>query len=131
MSSNISSLARNVYGEPLVPCSFDPVTGFFRDGCCKTCDDDIGNHVICAVMNPTFLMFSEASGNDLSSTRPGFKGLQPGDQWCLCASRWMEAWRVGMAPHVVMESTNQEVLEIVSMEVLQRHAFKPREEQDC
>jgi uncharacterized protein (DUF2237 family) len=119
------SIARNVFGEPLVPCSFNPLTGFFRDGCCKTSAEDIGNHTVCTVMNATFLIFSEACGNDLTSPRPelGFPGLKPGDQWCLCASRWLEAWRAGMAPSVVLESTNQAVLEMINLEDLRRHAY--------
>lgn len=117
-------LAKNVFGEPLVPCSFDPVTGFFRDGCCKTCDEDVGEHFVCTVMTATFLAFSTSCGNDLSTPRPewGFPGLQPGDQWCLCASRWVEAWLAGVAPAVVLESTNQKMLEVVPLEELRRHA---------
>tara|TARA_R110001599_G_scaffold171353_1_gene362028 strand:- start:10171 stop:10566 length:396 start_codon:yes stop_codon:yes gene_type:complete len=125
MSQQIAPIARNVFGEPLVPCSFDPVTGYYRDGCCKTCDEDIGQHTICVAMTATFLAFSVSCGNDLSTARPewGFPGLQPGDQWCLCASRWVEAWRAGVAPQVVLESTNQTVLELVSLEDLQQHAY--------
>ncbi len=123
-------VAKNVFGEPLVPCSFNPVTGFFRDGCCKTCDDDVGEHLACVVMTATFLAFSTSCGNDLSTPRPewGFPGLQPGDQWCLCASRWVEAWRAGVAPKIVLESTNQEMLEIVSLEELRKHAYVMPEE---
>lgn len=123
--------AKNVFGEPLVPCSFEPVTGYFRDGCCKTCDDDVGQHTICVAMTATFLAFSVSCGNDLSTARPewGFPGLQPGDQWCLCASRWVEAWRAGVAPQVVLESTNQKVLELVSLEDLQQHAYAMKEEE--
>lgn len=123
-------VAKNVFGEPLVPCSFNPVTGFFRDGCCKTCDEDTGEHLACVVMTATFLAFSTSCGNDLSTPRPewGFPGLQPGDQWCLCASRWVEAWRAGVAPKIVLESTNQEMLEIVSLEELRKHAYVMPEE---
>ena len=123
-------VAKNVFGEPLVPCSFNPVTGFFRDGCCKTCDDDVGERLACVVMSATFLAFSTSCGNDLSTPRPewGFPGLQPGDQWCLCASRWVEAWRAGVAPKIVLESTNQEMLEIVSLEELRKHAYVMPEE---
>lgn len=126
-----SPLAKNVFGEPLVPCSFEPVTGYFRDGCCKTCDDDVGQHTICVAMTATFLAFSVSCGNDLSSARPewGFPGLQPGDQWCLCASRWVDAWRAGVAPQVVLESTNQTVLELVSLDDLQQHAYAIKEEE--
>src|SRR4051794_32389866 len=87
--------ARNVFNEPLVPCSFNPVTGFFRDGCCKTNQEDIGTHVVCVVMTEDFLEFSSSQGNDLSTPIPewGFPGLKPGDQWCLCALRWVEAFQ--------------------------------------
>lgn len=124
-----SPVAKNVFGEPLVPCSFEPVTGYFRDGCCKTCDDDVGQHTMCVAMTATFLAFSVSCGNDLSTARPewGFPGLQPGDQWCLCASRWVDAWRAGVAPQVVLESTNQTVLELVSLEDLQQHAVAIKE----
>lgn len=126
-----SQVAKNVFGEPLVPCSFEPVTGYFRDGCCKTCDDDVGQHTICVAMTATFLAFSVSCGNDLSTARPewGFPGLQPGDQWCLCASRWVDAWRAGVAPQVVLESTNQTVLELVSLEDLQQHAYAIKEQE--
>jgi uncharacterized protein (DUF2237 family) len=125
-----NNIAKNVFGEPLVPCSFNPLTGFFRDGCCKTNEEDIGKHTVCVVMNATFLIFSEACGNDLTTPRPelGFPGLKPGDQWCLCASRWLEAWRAGMAPNVVLESTNQEMLEMISLDDLRLHAQTMQEE---
>jgi uncharacterized protein len=118
---------RNVFNEPLVPCSFDPLTGYFRDGCCRTSEEDTGTHVVCAIMSADFLAFSYARGNDLSTPRPewGFAGLKPGDQWCLCALRWKEAWQAGMAPCVVLESTNGRVLDIIALEVLQRHAWQP------
>src|ERR1700694_5433721 len=92
--------ARNVFGEPLVPCSLNPLTGFFRDGCCKTTMDDVGTHVVCAIMTADFLEFSLIRGNDLSTPMPewGFPGLKAGDQWCLCALRWKEAFLGGMAP---------------------------------
>jgi uncharacterized protein (DUF2237 family) len=124
------SIAKNVFGEPLVPCSFDPLTGFFRDGCCKTGEEDAGMHTVCVVMTATFLAFSTACGNDLSTPRPewGFPGLQPGDQWCLCAQRWVEAWRAGVAPRIVLESTNQAMLELVPLDELRRHALLPQEE---
>ena len=130
MTERNNNIDRNVFGEPLVPCSFNPLTGFFRDGCCKTDEEDIGKHTICVVMNATFLIFSEACGNDLTTPRPelGFPGLKPGDQWCLCASRWLEASRAGMAPNVVLESTNQEVLKMISLDDLRRHAQTMQEE---
>ncbi|GAA4016161.1 DUF2237 domain-containing protein [Actimicrobium antarcticum] len=114
--------ARNVLGEPLVACSFNPLTGYFRDGCCKTNDEDSGTHVICAVMTAEFLAFSSERGNDLSTPQPQwrFPGLKPGDQWCLCALRWKEAFQAGMAPLVVLESTNDKALQIVKLDVLKR-----------
>lgn len=122
---------RNVYGEPLVPCSFDPLTGYFRDGCCKTNEDDVGTHVVCAVVDAEFLAFSRACGNDLSTARPEmhFPGLRPGDQWCLCALRWKEAWVAGMAPPVVLESTNQTVLTLIDLAVLERFKYRADDEQ--
>lgn len=123
--------AKNVFGEPLVPCSFNPLTGYFRDGCCKTNQDDVGTHVICTVMTPAFLAYSKACGNDLSTPRPEwhFAGLRPGDQWCLCANRWMQAWHAGVAPKVVLESTNQTALQIVSLEELRKYAYAIEEEE--
>ncbi|MDB5838682.1 MAG: hypothetical protein JWQ23_634 [Herminiimonas sp.] len=121
--------ARNVYGEPLVPCSFDPLTGFFRDGCCKTNDEDIGTHVVCAVMTEDFLVFSSSRGNDLSTPVPewGFPGLKPGDQWCLCALRWMEACVADAAPLVVLESCNYHVLDLIDIDVLKRFDYRKRD----
>ena len=117
--------ATNIVGEPLVPCSFDPLTGFFRDGCCKTGVDDVGTHVICAIMTTDFLAFSASHGNDLSTAIPeyGFPGLQDGDQWCLCALRWKEAYLAGVAPRVVLESTGHHALDIIPLEILQRFAY--------
>lgn len=114
--------ARNVFGEPLVPCSFRPLTGFFRDGCCKTNAEDAGTHVVCAVMDADFLEFSASRGNDLSTpvSAWGFPGLRPGDHWCLCALRWVEAYQAGMAPYVVLESTNYSALDHIPMEILQQ-----------
>ena len=122
--------ARNVLGEPLVPCSFNPLTGYFRDGCCKTGEDDLGTHVICAVMTAAFLAFSRARGNDLSSPQPAwrFPGLRPGDQWCLCANRWQEAWLADAAPMVVLESTDYSALQIIDFSVLAQFAFRGDEE---
>lgn len=116
--------SRNVFGEPLVPCSFKPLTGFFRDGCCKTGAEDVGTHVVCVVMTAAFLTFSKQRGNDLGTARPKlhFPGLKPGDQWCLCALRWQEAQEAGVAPPVVLESTNQAVLQIISLDDLRKHA---------
>ncbi|WP_265942617.1 DUF2237 family protein [Dechloromonas sp. A34] len=114
----------NVLGGPLLPCSEQPVTGFFRDGCCNTSEDDFGSHTVCVVLTAEFLEFSKASGNDLSTPHPefDFPGLRPGQRWCLCAARWLQAWQAGQAPHVALNSTNQAALEIVPLEALKQHA---------
>lgn len=116
--------ARNVLGAELVPCSLDPVTGFFRNGCCETGPHDLGLHTVCAVMTAEFLAFSKRAGNDLSTPRLdlGFPGLNPGDRWCLCAPRWKEALDAGAAPQVVLESTHEETLAIVPLGVLKDFA---------
>ena len=116
--------ARNVLGGELKPCSMDPVTGFYRNGCCETGPEDMGLHTVCAVMTDAFLAFSKSMGNDLSTPRPeyGFVGLKPGDRWCLCAPRWKEALDAGMAPKIVLESTHEETLAIVPLGVLKDHA---------
>ena len=118
--------ARNVLGEELVPCSLDPVTGFFRNGCCETGPHDVGMHTVCAVMTAEFLAYSKSVGNDLSTPRPdlGFDGLKPGDQWCLCAPRWKEALDAGAAPQVVLEATHEETLAIVPLGVLKDYAVE-------
>ena len=110
----------NVLGEELKPCSLDPVTGFFRNGCCDTSDQDHGSHTICAIMTADFLAFSKAQGNDLSTPRPefGFAGLKPGDQWCLCAARWVEAFEAGKAPKVRLSSTHARALDVARLEDL-------------
>ncbi len=120
-------LDRNVFGEPLVPCSFEPLTGFMRDGCCRSEGSDMGAHLVCAVMTKAFLAFSQQRGNDLSTPRPEwqFPGLMAGDQWCLCLSRWIEAHEAGCAPMVVLESTHQHVLDYVPIEILQRYDHRP------
>ena len=116
--------ALNVLGQPLMPCSTDPMTGWFRDGCCRTNEHDHGRHTVCAVMTAEFLAFSASRGNDLSTPQPayGFPGLKPGDQWCLCAARWREAWEAGKAPRVVLLSTHHRTLKTVSIEALMSHA---------
>lgn len=116
--------ALNVFGEPLAPCGLDPLTGFYRDGCCNTGYDDAGIHVVCARMTREFLAFSKKRGNDLSTPVPeaGFPGLKPGDRWCLCAGRWKEALDAGVAPPVVLAATHEEALAIVPLEALKRHA---------
>jgi uncharacterized protein len=115
---------RNVFGQPLVPCSFAPTTGFFRDGCCRTNAADQGRHVICALMTAEFLLFSKSRGNDLSTPQPqyDFPGLQSGDRWCLCALRWKEALDAGVAPKVFLESTHQKALETVTLAQLKAHS---------
>jgi uncharacterized protein (DUF2237 family) len=117
----------NVLGGGLLPCSLQPVTGFFRDGCCRTGPGDAGMHVVCAVVTEEFLRFSLARGNDLVTPIPhyGFPGLRPGDRWCLCASRWKEALDAGGAPPVVLEATHFSALAFVSLEDLRRHAASP------
>ncbi len=116
----------NVLGEQLADCSHDPVTGFFRDGCCNTADEDRGSHTVCAVMTKEFLEFSRSRGNDLSTPRPefGFPGLKAGDQWCLCAARWREAFQAGCAPRVVLEATHEAALEYVTLDQLRAHALR-------
>lgn len=119
--------ARNVLGGELLPCSLEPVTGFFRNGCCETGPHDVGMHTVCAVMSAEFLSYSKSVGNDLSTPRPdlGFVGLEPGDRWCLCAPRWKEALDAGAAPQVVLESTHEETLAIVPLGVLKDYAVQP------
>jgi len=116
---------RNVLGGPLRACSYDPLTGFFRDGCCRTRRDDTGLHVVCIKATADFLAFSARQGNDLSTPHPEyrFQGLKPGDRWCLCATRWLEAWQAGVAPPVVLESTNEKALEVIPMDALLQHAL--------
>jgi uncharacterized protein (DUF2237 family) len=117
-------MARNVLGTELVPCSLDPVTGFYRNGCCDTGAEDVGVHAVCVVMTAEFLGFSQRAGNDLSTPMPqyGFPGLVPGDQWCLCAARWVEAFDAGAAPRVVLEATHACVLEWATLADLRAHA---------
>ena len=117
----------NVLGQALAPCSHDPMTGFFRDGCCCTREDDTGSHVVCARMTGAFLAFTRARGNDLGTPRPewDFPGLQPGDRWCLCALRWKEAFEAGVAPPVLLESTHIRALDVLSLEQLQSCALQP------
>lgn len=116
--------AINVLGEPLSPCNEDPVTGFFRDGHCNTCADDIGSHTVCIEASREFLEFSRFRGNDLTTPVPehGFPGLKPGDRWCMCAARWLEAYENDRAPRVHVTRTHQRALEIVPMELLRQFA---------
>ncbi len=115
----------NVLGGRLEICSLKPMTGFFRNGCCDTSDQDVGSHTVCAVMTAEFLKFSKSRGNDLSTPMPdfGFKGLKPGDRWCLCAPRWQEAFAAGQAPRVVLRATHQGALSYCSLADLKRHAI--------
>jgi uncharacterized protein (DUF2237 family) len=119
-------MAKNVLGGQLELCGRDPLTGFYRDGCCNTGAEDLGVHTVCAVVTDEFLAFSKARGNDLSTPRPGFLGLHAGDRWCLCAPRWQEAFEAGQAPDVVLEATHAATLEWVRLEDLQRHAAPPQ-----
>ncbi len=116
--------ARNVLGGQLVDCGRDPMTGFFRTGCCDTGPEDIGNHTVCAVVTEDFLSFSAGRGNDLSTPRPefGFQGLVPGNRWCLCAARWQEAFEAGSAPNVVLEACHEAALRHCRLDDLRAHA---------
>lgn len=119
-------MAKNVFGEELMVCSIHPMTGFYRNGCCETGADDFGTHTVCAVMTEEFLDFSKSKGNDLSTPRPewNFPGLKPGDKWCLCASRWVEAYEAGKAPLVYLEATNEKTLKFVPLTELVKYASK-------
>ena len=113
----------NIFSEKLLPCSTDPLTGFFRDGCCNTDHTDIGSHTVCAEITEAFLNYSKSKGNDLSTPRPelGFSGLRPGDSWCLCASRWLQAEKEGFAPLVFGKSTNYLALSIIPENLLKKY----------
>ena len=121
----MTDVARNVLGTELVPCTYDPLTGYFRDGCCHTDMHDLGSHVVCSIVTDEFLEFSRSRGNDLSTPRPEYRfaGLEDGDRWCLCALRWKEALAAGVAPAVVLECTHARALEFVTLEQLQEYAF--------
>lgn len=122
MSMNSS---RNVLGGPLLACSYAPLTGFYRTGCCETGPDDLGRHVVCVRVTQAFLDFSRSVGNDLSTPRPEYRfaGLKPGDRWCLCALRWKEALDAGLAPPVVLEATHEATLRIVDLDTLKANAI--------
>ncbi|MCP5308042.1 DUF2237 family protein [Cognatazoarcus halotolerans] len=124
MSGVIQSGAVNVLGEPLLACSYAPLTGFFRTGCCESTPDDPARHLVCAKMTEAFLTFSRLRGNDLSTPRPEYRfaGLKPGDRWCLCAVRWLEAYEAGAAPLVVLAATHRDALKIITLDALRRHA---------
>lgn len=115
----------NVLGQALKPCSFEPLTGFFRDGCCRTDESDQGEHIVCVVLSTKFLSFSQQRGNDLSTPRPeyGFAGLKAGDQWCLCAKRWLEALQGGAAPQIILAATHENILDLISLETLVEYAI--------
>ncbi|MBA1147312.1 DUF2237 domain-containing protein [Ectothiorhodospiraceae bacterium WFHF3C12] len=116
---------KNVLGGPLQSCSTAPMTGFYRDGCCNTGPEDVGIHTVCAEVTEAFLAFSRSRGNDLTRPIPeaGFSGLKPGDRWCLCAGRWVEAYRADMAPPVILAATHEETLAIVGLDLLKEHAL--------
>jgi len=116
--------AKNVLGGELLACSYSPLTGFYRDGCCKTGPEDSGTHVVCVRVNEEFLTFSSLRGNDLSTPRPEYRfaGLKPGDRWCLCALRWKEAFDAGLAPPVVLAATHEKVLDFVPLAHLREYA---------
>lgn len=126
MIAPATNTALNVLGTPLEPCSMSPITGYYRTGCCDAGPDDAGVHVLCAVMTEAFLAFTRARGNDLSTPRPewGFPGLKPGDRWCLCVSRWIEAMDAGAAPPVVLEATHAATLDHVSLAELRVFAAR-------
>ena len=115
--------AKNVLGNPLEQCCTEPMTGFYRDGYCRTGADDKGTHVVAAIVTDEFLRFTKSQGNDLQTPRPElrFPGLKPGDRWCLCASRWSEAEKAGVAPPVVLEATHEKALDYISLEALKMH----------
>lgn len=122
---NPTNSSRNVLGEALKDCGYDPMTGFYRDGCCHVGEDDLGVHGVCTEVTRAFLEFSRRQGNDLSTPRPefGFPGLRPGDRWCLCAGRWQEAFEAGAAPRIVLQATHEAALEYSRLEDLKRHAI--------
>jgi uncharacterized protein (DUF2237 family) len=115
----------NVLGGPLLACSYAPLTGFFRTGCCETSPEDLGRHVVCVKVTAAFLAFSRDRGNDLATPRPEYRfaGLKPGDRWCLCALRWLEAYQAGVAPPVVLAATHKAALSVVPLEALRTHAL--------
>jgi uncharacterized protein (DUF2237 family) len=117
----------NVVGGKLLPCSSAPLTGFYRNGCCSTGEEDVGSHTVCVVLTAGFLEFSKGVGNDLSTPRPelGFDGLEPGDRWCLCATRWLEAYEAGRAPEVVLGATHARALDVIPIELLTARAVAP------
>jgi uncharacterized protein (DUF2237 family) len=125
MKRDSDEIPKNVLGGPLQSCSERPLTGFYRDGCCNTGDDDLGAHVVCVRVTAEFLAFSQARGNDLTTPHPefGFRGLKPGDKWCLCAARWVEALEEGLAPQLVLAATHEVMLEYAPLDELKKYAI--------
>tara|TARA_B100001564_G_scaffold264693_1_gene226261 strand:+ start:1014 stop:1385 length:372 start_codon:yes stop_codon:yes gene_type:complete len=121
-------MEKNVFGEPLQICCTKPMTGYFRDGLCRTISEDHGTHTVCAIMTNDFLAFSALQGNDLITPMPyyEFPGLKEGDKWCLCASRWVEAEKAGKAPKVILEATHEKTLEYTTIDTLIKHAFRTK-----
>ena len=121
-------MEKNVFGEPLQICCTKPMTGYFRDGLCRTISEDTGTHTVCAIMTKDFLEFSSLKGNDLVTPVPyyQFPGLKEGDKWCLCVSRWIEAEKEGKAPKLILEATHEKTLEYTSIDILIKHAFKSK-----
>jgi uncharacterized protein (DUF2237 family) len=119
-------MIKNILGTNLEVCSLNPITGFTRSGCCETGPEDLGQHTICAEVTDEFLQFSKLQGNDLMTPRPefNFTGLKPGDRWCLCASRWLEALEEGIAPPVILEATHEKALEIIDLAELKYHQLR-------
>lgn len=126
ISTNGTGTVHNVLGGTLQACCHSPTTGFYRTGKCETGPEDLGMHVVCAEMTAEFLAFSKSQGNDLTTPMPAynFPGLEPGDRWCLCATRWQEAYEAGVAPPVILEATHQRALDVIPMEVLQAHRLE-------
>jgi len=127
MQRDSDRIPRNVMGTPLRACSELPLTGFYRDGCCNTGPDDLGAHIVCAEVSAEFLAFSQSRGNDLTTPNPAakFAGLQPGDRWCLCATRWVEALQNGAAPRIFLAATHEAMLDYVSLQELNKYALDP------
>ena len=125
MKRDSDNIPKNVLGGALQPCSERPQTGFFRDGCCNTSEEDIGAHVVCVRVTAEFLEFSAGRGNDLTTAHPefGFAGLKPGDRWCLCAMRWVEALKAGIAPQLVLSATHEIMLEYAPLAELKKYAI--------
>jgi len=124
-SIEFKQMANNVFGQPLIECSVEPITGFYRDGCCNSDEEDAGVHSVCVVLTDAFLAYTKSVGNDLSTPHPEymFPGLKAGDKWCLCASRWMQAYAAGKAPMVVLEATHERTLDFIDLKELVKYAW--------